>query len=341
VLDLPDGYSRGLQSLSDDTAPMVDDEGVAHAKQLAEYRAVEEEYADQNEIPDEIDTRLGVLETEMEKIETRSLTFDQTEIGLAAAFVTLDRCGALAVHRGYMRPEDEPAKETAVQDGVDPALAGQGDERHLSDGYADAAHVGNMIMSGGQPADGDLPEDEDDGVLKPLPEGLVMELTAHRTLALREAIRRSPDVALTFLPLKLVTDTFRTSGASGSCLEVSVRHAALCDCLSVLRQGTRLALVTLCFRFGVNALHEKVNLNRAVISAGIYRGGGDTSRHSRGGLAKQENTLELAHARSRKSQRCTKALSTAQFPVREVLPGCLLPPGHHALRRRSAASGWL
>ena len=33
------------------------------------------------------------------------------------------------------------------------------------------------------------------------------ELTAHRTLALREAIGRSPDVALTLLLLKLVTDT--------------------------------------------------------------------------------------------------------------------------------------
>lgn len=51
-----------------------------------------------------------------------------------------------------------------------------------------------------------------------------MELTAHRTLALREAIGRSPDVALTLLLLKLVTDTFRTSSASGSCLEASVRH---------------------------------------------------------------------------------------------------------------------
>ncbi len=51
-----------------------------------------------------------------------------------------------------------------------------------------------------------------------------MELTAHRTLALREAIGRSPDVALTLLLLKLVTDTFCTSGASGSCLEASVHR---------------------------------------------------------------------------------------------------------------------
>lgn len=43
-----------------------------------------------------------------------------------------------------------------------------------------------------------------------------MELTAHRTLALREFVGRSPDVVLLPLLLKLVNDTFRTSAASGS-----------------------------------------------------------------------------------------------------------------------------
>jgi len=224
ALDLPYGYSYRLRSLSGDPAPMTDEEGAAHAKLLAEYRALEEEYAGQDEIPDKVDTRLGVLEAEMERIETRPLIFDAEEIGRAGAFVTLDRYGALAVYRGYVRPEDEPVDVTAVQDGADPAVAGQGDDRDLTDGYDSAAHAGTVIMSGGQPIGGDLPEDEDDGALKPLPERLVIELTAHRTLALREAIGRSPDVALILLLLKIVTDTFRTSSASGSCLEASVRH---------------------------------------------------------------------------------------------------------------------
>ncbi len=46
---------------------MTDEEGAAHAKLLAEYRALEEEYAGQDEIPDKVDTRLGVLEAEMAK----------------------------------------------------------------------------------------------------------------------------------------------------------------------------------------------------------------------------------------------------------------------------------
>jgi ParB family chromosome partitioning protein len=302
-LDLPYGYSHALRRLSGDPAPVTDDESAAHAKLLAEYRALEEQYAGQDEFPEEIDTRLGELEQAMEKLENRPLIFEQTEIARAGAFVTLDRYGALAVYRGYLRPEDERHDEAAVQDGVDPALAGQGDDLATSDGGGcDArANVGAIITSGGQPFGVGLADDEDDGALKPLPERLVTELTAHRTLALREAVGRSPDVALTLLLAKLVTDTFQSTGASGCCLEASVRqvymsaqaadlkdspvaqavderHAAweadlplgedavLWDYLKNLDQASRLSLLAHCLSFGINALHEKVNPYGAGIS---------------------------------------------------------------------------
>jgi len=217
ALVLPYGYSHSLRSLSGDPAPMTDDEGALHAKLLAEYRALEEEYAGQDEFPEEIDTRLGELEQAMEKLENRPLIFEQTEIARAGAFITLDRYGTLAVYRGYVRPEDERHDESAVQEGVDPALAGQGDDLATSDrGGCDArANIGTIITSGGQPFGVGLADDEDDGALKPLPERLVTELAAHRTLELREAVGRSPDVALTLLLAKLATDTFQSTDASG------------------------------------------------------------------------------------------------------------------------------
>lgn len=291
-LDLPYGCSQGLRRLSGDHAPMTDDEGAAHAKLLAEYRALEEEYAGQDEFPEEIDTRLGELEQAMEKLENRPLIFEQTEIARAGAFVTLDRYGELAVYRGYVRPEDELREESTVQDGVEHAAAGQGDHLSLSDGDGSdpRANVGTIITSGGQPFGVGLADDEDDGALKPLPERLVTELTAHRTLALREAVGRSPDVALTLLLAKLVSDTFQSTGASGGCLEASVRqvymsaqavddrHAAweaelplgedavLWDYLTNLDQASRLSLLAHCLSFGINALYEKVNPYGAGIS---------------------------------------------------------------------------
>ena len=220
--DLPYGYSHAMRGLKGEPTPMTVVEDADHARLLAEYRALEEEYEGQDELPEDIDARLGELEVAMEGIENRPLVFEPAEVGRAGAFVTLDRDRKLAVYRGYVRPEDVRREEIDV----DRLLSIEGQE---SDGgqAADVQPVGTVITSNGQPLGGDLPDDEDDGVLKPLPERLLMELTAHRTLALCEAIGRSPDVALTLLLLKLVSDTFRTSGASGSRVEVSVRHLTM------------------------------------------------------------------------------------------------------------------
>jgi ParB family chromosome partitioning protein len=301
--DLPYGYSHGLRRLAGDPPPLSAGEAAEHAKLLAEYRALEEEYSGQDEYPEEIDARLGELEAAMEAFEQRPPIFDMAEVGRAGVFVTLDRDGSLAVYRGYVRPEDEPREETVANFGDELGVKGQGlDGRVSPDQLPAGTSAATVITSGGQPFSVGLPDDEDDGALKPLPERLVMELTAHRTLALREAIGRSPDVALTLLLMKLVNDTFRGSGASGSCLEASVRpvymsaqapdlkdspvakavddrHAAweadlplgddavLWDYLSALDQASRLALLAHCLSFGVNALHEKVNPYGAGISA--------------------------------------------------------------------------
>ena len=309
-VDLPFGYSHGLRRLAGEQSPLNGEDGAAHAALLAEYRALDEEYSGQDECPEEVVGKLGELEAAMEALEQRPLIFDPVEVARAGVFVTLDREGGLAVYRGFVRPEDE-AQEEAVANGVeDLGAEGQGaDGGGSTYPHAAPTQPGTVITSGGQviSAAASLPDDEDDGALKPLPERLVMELTAHRTLALREAVGRSPDVALTLLLLKLVTDTFRTSGASGSCVDVSVRHvymsaqapdlkdspvakavddrhalweadlplgddAVLWGYLTALDQGSRLSLLAHCLSFGINAVHEKVNPYGAGISAsGLVR----------------------------------------------------------------------
>jgi ParB family chromosome partitioning protein len=70
-----------------------------------------------DEYPEEIDTRLGELETAIEAFEQRPPIFDAAEVVRAGVFVTLDRDGGLAVHRGYVRLEDEPREETVANFG--------------------------------------------------------------------------------------------------------------------------------------------------------------------------------------------------------------------------------
>ena len=64
--------------------------------------------------PPAIDTQLGVLEAEVQKIEIRPLAFNPTDIGRAGAFVMFDRYGALAVYRGY----DHLTSDESIENGI-------------------------------------------------------------------------------------------------------------------------------------------------------------------------------------------------------------------------------
>jgi ParB family chromosome partitioning protein len=120
-----------------------------------------------------------------------------------------------------------------------------------------------------------------------------MELTAHRTLALRDAVANNPHVAMTALLHKLVIDAFQRTSSAGACLEASVRHVffsvqaadlkdspsaksvaerheawktdvpqddqALWDWLAALDDTSRMALLAHCISYGVNALYEKAD----------------------------------------------------------------------------------
>lgn len=76
-------------------------------------------------------------------------------------------------------------------------------------------------------------------MLRPLPDRLVAELTAYRTIALRDALARSPQVAFAAVLHAFVLDTFYNYAGSETCLQVAIRspylgaHApGLGDCAS-------------------------------------------------------------------------------------------------------------
>ena len=119
--------------------------------------------------------------------------------------------GKLSVDRGYVRPEDEPPAAVDIDGG--PETDGEASE-------PSAPAVQRAVITIGGEAQAE--EDEDDTV-KPLADRLVSELTAYRTLALREAVGNNPHVAMTALLHKLCLDTFQHA-ASGNCLEASVHQ---------------------------------------------------------------------------------------------------------------------
>jgi len=283
AVSFPYGHDHGLRELAGTAVDLTDEERATREALRDEYDRLEAEYSEADELPDEIDQRLGEIEEALDAFERRPVTYDPADIRIAGVFVSLDADGSLLIDRGYVRAEDErpvdAAGGEADTDVIDPETG------EIQSSAAQRA----VITIGGKPAE---PEDEEEDSIKPLPERLVIELTAHRTLALRNALAEHPHVAMTMLLHKLLSDTFVHTNPTG-CLEANVRHVffstqseelkdspsakavndrherwgdhipaddqALWDWLTAQDDSTRMELLALCVSSGVNALFERPN----------------------------------------------------------------------------------
>jgi ParB family chromosome partitioning protein len=235
-------------------------------------------------LPDPVDARLGEIETALMALEDRPLIFDRAGIARAGVFVSIARDGTLRVDRGYVRPEDDAVPATDAEGD------GTGENPGCAAGETRSTVAPRAVITVGGQAQAD--EEDDDNAIKPLPDRLVSELTAYRTLALRDAVGSNPHVAMTALLHKLCLDTFDRP-TSDNCLEATVREVfftiqpsglddsppakavnerheawgadvpkdetALWDWLDALDDARRANLLAHCVSFGVNALHEKAD----------------------------------------------------------------------------------
>ncbi len=281
----PYGHDHGLRRLEGVPAALIAEEQASADALQAEYSALQEKYEDADELPDEVDARLGELEEALEAFENRPDIFKPAEIVHAGASVSIDAEGALHIERGYVRRDDETAFVAATDDPVAGAAVSDADG---GDQDAPLAQRATITVSGQATPD----EEEDDDAVRPLPDRLVIELTAHRTLALRDAVASHPQVAMTMLLHKLCVEAFYQTYTTG-CLEAGVRHVqlpvqasdlkesasarsiadrheawkadmptdeqALWDWLIAIDDASRLALLAHCVSGGVNALSEKVD----------------------------------------------------------------------------------
>ena len=185
--DFPYGHTYDLRRLVGEQRPLTEQETAAHDALRAEFDRLEESCAGSNEIPEEVDQRLSEIETALAAFEERPVIYDPAEIGRAGAFVSIDGSGALRVERGYVRPEDEPPVIPSNDGTID------GEANETGAGTASGPDNDCAAAVGGASEQTEPPE-EDEGV-RPIPDRLVTELTAHRTLALRDALANDPDVA--------------------------------------------------------------------------------------------------------------------------------------------------
>ena len=207
--DFAYGHIYGLRQLRGETVPLTAEEESTCAALQQEVDDIETASAQAEELSDEQDERMGELETAIAALNARPVVFDSDEVALAGTFVSIAADGSLRIDRGYVRPEDElpiePEAEIVADEG--PAYAAaevHGDEAAVSAASAPTA------------------EPEEDEGLRPIPDRLLTELTAHRTLALRHALSERPDIAFLAALHALALGVFYTY-RSDTCLELDLK----------------------------------------------------------------------------------------------------------------------
>jgi ParB family chromosome partitioning protein len=286
AVDLPYGHEYGHRRITGTTEPLSEAEQAACDALVAEFDELTERYDGGDDLPEEVDARLGELETAIDGYVQRPAVYDALEQVRAGVFISLAGNGALRIDRGYVRAEDEPVVDAETGEVAE-----------------DAGAIGPQqpaVTIGGQAANAEPAEEEDD-VIRPLPERLVTELTAERTLALRNALAEAPEAAFIALLHALCRSVFTPHATSG-CVEISVRHAYLGNvapglgetawaqaialrheawsevlpedpdqlwaCLADMAADERMRLLAHCTSLSINALYEPVGrYNQGHVSA--------------------------------------------------------------------------
>ncbi|RXH42713.1 ParB/RepB/Spo0J family partition protein [Bradyrhizobium zhanjiangense] len=286
------GHTQGLREIEGKPVDLSPEEQATIDALNAEQAKLETDYQDADELPEEVDQRLGEIESALAAFEDRPMLYEPIEIARAGVFISIDSEGRLAVDRGYVRPEDEvPASDPDV---------GQGADASSIEGQEGGPFVQGMVIA----VAGDVPdaEEDDEDAARPLPDRLITELTAHRTLALRAALAENPAIAFQAVLHNFVLTAFYRFASSGSCLEIGLRtpnfpaqapglresvsakavearHEAwkarlpksendLWDALTALDGGAQASLFAHCASFAVNAVYEPANrYNQGRVSA--------------------------------------------------------------------------
>ena len=211
-IDFPYGHTSGMRRFYGKQAPLTEDELARRDALKAEYDKLDAEYAEAEDYSEETETRLEEMGNELDAFDDRPYVLDADEIARGGAFVSLGADGELKIERGFVKPEDEPEAEGEDEQAGDD----DGDED-------DAASETGGVTVNGRPIGAEQEEEDDD--IRPLPDRVVEDLTATRTVALRNALANDPVMAFIAALHTFVLKTF-FSYRSDSCLEITVKSTS-------------------------------------------------------------------------------------------------------------------
>ena len=165
AIDFPWNHQRDFRSLKPLAPALSDEEQEKYDALAAEY----DELASLDEDDEISKNRLNEISAQTAVYENKSPVFDPADMSRAGAFVSLSHDGFVQIGRGFVRREDEPTVSHTADDDGRPGEYGAG----APDAFG--RDIVNTVVA-----------EEDDSAA--LPDRLMIELTAYRSLALRDAI---------------------------------------------------------------------------------------------------------------------------------------------------------
>ncbi len=207
AFDFPYGHTSGLRRFYGEQAEMTEADLAHYDATRAEYDKLDAEYSEADEYSEATEQKLEELGAELDRLNDRPYVFDPEEVARGGLFVSLGVGGELNIERGFVRPEDEP------KDAADPSAD-----------VGDSGDYASSVPATGAAGGEETQPDDEDQTVKPLPDRLVLDLTAARTVALRNALANDPVIAFIAVLHAFVLKTFYVYG-SDSCPEVTLQSA--------------------------------------------------------------------------------------------------------------------
>ena len=161
-----------------------------------EYDALVSQWDAVDDLPPDLDARFAEIDAALEAFG-EGVAYDANDIARGGVFVVLGHEGVARIERGFIRPEDQPVVERPAPQ----ALADTGEE--------------TPSVEAPEPD-----EEEAEEAVGLLSDKMVMDLTAQRTLALRDALAGNPGIALAAVTHSLVLFAFYPPYERASCLEI-------------------------------------------------------------------------------------------------------------------------
>lgn len=226
LVDLPYGYDEECRAIPSEVQPLTEEQEARITALRAEADALEAEWDGRSDMPDEVELRISVIDSELGVLAQGNRVFAPADVDNSGVFIGLEDDGTLFIDRGHVRAEDEPDADEAEEGKDDGSIVGPVPADPSSEPRTEPAG-GEAGVASPDGSGATLAEDDEDGeVIKPLPDRLVAELTAARTLALQDTFAQSPSVAFAAVLHAMVLSVFYISRTE-SCMEMSIARVSM------------------------------------------------------------------------------------------------------------------